>query len=175
MTWYITSTLIAATVCLGFVVSKETSLARLVQHRPVPEIAAHQVRQKQLDFETRLQQARRYGAPEPTPDFVLVDVRSPDETKISVIPNALTIGQFEAQRETFRHRIIICYCTVGVRSEEYAYQLRETRFNAWNFKGSILEWCQQGFPLQTLDGQPTNRVHTYSSDYSVPPAYRAVW
>ena len=176
MSWYTTFTAAAIAICVGMTVAQEARLVGLVRSgRKVPEITATQLRQRQLSYEARRQQAQRYGAQEPVPDFVLVDVRTPEETQVSVIPNAMTIEQFEANSEAFRHRIVICYCTVGFRSEHYARQLRERNFNAWNFKGSILEWCAAKYPLETLEHQTTDRVHTYSDDYKVPAEYRAVW
>jgi len=143
--------------------------------RDVPEITATELRQRQLEFEARLQQARLQGSQKPLSDFILVDVRSPEETKVSVIPDALTIEQFESISDSFRQRTVICYCTIGVRSEKFARSLRHDGFNAWNFKGSILEWCKHHYPLVDLDGHSTQQVHTWSDAYSVPSDYEAVW
>ncbi len=176
MAWYIAFAVVALTACLGVVISQDSRLPAFIRPgRKIPEMTLQQLRQRQLSYEAVVKQARRYGAPEPVPDFVLVDVRTPEETIISVILNALTIDQFEANAEDFKYRTVICYCTVGFRSEHYARLLRDRGFNAWNFKGSIMEWCAAKYPLQTLAHQPTNRVHTYSDDYQVPPEYQAVW
>ena len=35
-------------------------------------------------------------------------------------------------------------------------------------------WCAAGLPLSGPDGQSTNRVHTYSAQFQVPPEYDAV-
>lgn len=178
MSWYTTTSVvlvivIAIAVFGGVVLLWGTLVPG--SGRDVPEITATEIRQRQLGFEARLQQARLQGSQKPVSDFILVDVRSPEETKVSVIPNALTIEQFESVSDSFRERAIICYCTIGVRSEKFARSLRHDGFNAWNFTGSILEWCNHHYPLVDLDGHSTRQVHTWSNAYSVPSDYEAVW
>jgi rhodanese-related sulfurtransferase len=107
-------------------------------------------------------------------DFVLVDVRSKAEVNVSVIPGAITKAEFERNRRMYRGLMVIPYCTVGGRSGDYARQLAKSGVQVKNYRGSILEWAQHKLPLVTLDGQPTNRVHTYSSRYRVPREYQAV-
>ena len=87
MSWYTTFTVAAIAICVGMTVAQEGRLVGLVRSgRKVPEITSTQLRQRQLSYEARRQQAQRYGAQEPVPDFVLVDVRTPEETQVSVIP-----------------------------------------------------------------------------------------
>jgi len=119
--------------------------------------------------------AKEQGARKPLPSFVLVDVRSPKETAVSVIPGAIPKEQFEKNAKQFRDRTVITYCTVGYRSDKYARKLIQQGFTAKNFKGSILGWCRANQPLVTLQGEATNRVHTYSSSNKVPARYKAVW
>ncbi len=173
MSWYTAITVVAITVCGGVLVLRGARLPG--SGRDVPEITATELRQRQLEFEARLQQARIDGLQEPISGFILVDVRSPEETQVSVIPNALTVEQFESIPDSFRERTVICYCTIGVRSEKFARNLRHDGINAWNFKGSILEWCKHHYPLVDLNGHSTGQVHTWSGAYSVPSDYEAVW
>lgn len=105
--------------------------------------------------------------------FVLIDVRDERESSVSILPGAITLDEFEGSDE-YRGKTAIVYCTVGVRSNTYANRLREQGWEAYNYKGGILDWCHQGLPLTTRDGRPTDRVHTYSSWYSVPAGYLAV-
>ena len=65
--------------------------------------------------------------------------------------------------------------TIGVRSGKYASKLIEEGWDACNYKGSILDWCENKQSLETIQGVPTNRVHTYSWWYSVPTMYAAEW
>ncbi len=107
-------------------------------------------------------------------NVVLVDVRSPEEIAVSVIPGAISKGEFEAQPDTYREAKVITYCTIGVRSADYAEKLIEAGFEARNYQGSILDWVKAGLPVVTPAGEPTRRVHVYSRQFSVPPPYEAV-
>lgn len=118
--------------------------------------------------------AERAGKPLPNSDFVLVDVRSDEETGVSVIPGAITKAQYEQDAAKYRDKLVIPYCTVGGRSGAYAKQLAGKGVKVKNYQGSILKWVDAGLPLVTLGGEPTNRVHTYSDRYRVPAKYEQV-
>ena len=118
--------------------------------------------------------AKEEGVEPPKADFVLVDVRSDAETKVSVIPGAITKAQYEKNREQYQGRMVIPYCTVGGRSASYAKQLQAKGVQVKNFKGSILAWVRAGLPVVQLDGKPTNRVHTYSDRHRIPAKYEQV-
>jgi rhodanese-related sulfurtransferase len=105
---------------------------------------------------------------------VLVDVRTPEEIAVSIIPGAISASDFEADRSRFRDAEVITYCTVGVRSEHYARKLVADGYRAANYKASILGWVGEGHPVVTPAGDPTRQVHVYSDDYSVPAPYEAV-
>lgn len=45
-------------------------------------------------------------------NIVLVDVRSPAEIAVSMIPGAISISEFEASRDQYRSAEVITYCTV---------------------------------------------------------------
>jgi len=121
-----------------------------------------------------VEQAKQNDQSAEPADFVVVDVRSKAETQVSVIPGAITKAQFEQDREKYDGRLVVPYCTVGGRSGAYAKQLAEDGVKVKNYKGSILDWVKNELPLVTLDGKPTNRVHTYSAGYQVPNQYKAV-
>ena len=118
--------------------------------------------------------AKEEGVEPPKADFVLVDVRSDAETKVSVIPGAITKAQYEKNREQYQGRTVIPYCTVGGRSAAYAKQLQAKRVQVKNFKGSILAWVRAGLPVVQPDGKPTNRVHTNSDRHRIPAKYEQV-
>jgi len=129
----------------------------------VPEIKVEQLRQLKLD-------ESKADSP-----YVLVDVRTKEESSVSLIPGAITKFDYEKNRDRYGNRTVITYCTSGYRSEQYARELISQGVKATNFKGSILEWCRAGLPLVTSGGDPTSRVHTYSSKNKVPAKYEAVW
>ena len=140
----------------------------------VPEISVQELQQL-LNEQQRAEKAFT-GAEEnkPVPSFLIVDVRSDKELAVSIIPGAITKAQYEKNRDQYRGRTVIPYCTIGGRSGAYAAQLQKAGVKTRNFKGSILEWVRAELPLVTLDGTPTNRVHTYSDRYRVPAKYEAV-
>lgn len=141
------------------------------RQQPVETIDAeqlHQILKEQASLETH---AAEEGEEKPSAEFVIVDVRSPDEQSVSMIPGAITDQQFETNRKQYEGRTVIAYCTIGVRSEHYARELIASGQHALNFKGSILGWCEANYPLVTPDGTPTQRVHTYSAAFKAPPPY----
>lgn len=105
--------------------------------------------------------------------FVIVDVRSKAETDVSMIPGALTQSEFEKTANQHRGKTVIAYCTIGARSGNYAASLIQKGWKAWNYKGSILDWCANKHPLAS-NGHQTNKVHTYSQRYSAPQNYIGV-
>jgi rhodanese-related sulfurtransferase len=110
----------------------------------------------------------------PSDDFVLVDVRSEAETSVSVIPGAITKNEFEENAQDHTGKLIIAYCTVGVRSGDYTKHLSDQGWSAKNYEGSILRWIDSGLPLVTLQGTKTRRVHSYSDQYDVPDGYEQI-
>ncbi|MEP0426885.1 rhodanese-like domain-containing protein [Rhodopirellula bahusiensis] len=118
--------------------------------------------------------AEHNSSPAPKPNFVLVDVRSEKEVNVSVIPGAITKSMYEKDDARYQGKLVIAYCTVGGRSGAYAEQLTRKGVKVQNYKGSILKWVDAGLPLVTLDGRPTNRVHTYSDRYRIPDKYEQV-
>ena len=126
----------------------------------------HKMLQQQQNAE-----AKESGPNAPQAKFVVVDVRSNAEVNVSVIPGAITKAQYEKNRQQYQGRLVIPYCTVGGRSGAYAKQLAKAGAKVKNYQGSILKWVDAGLPLVTLDGKPTNRVHTYSDRYRIPANY----
>jgi len=108
-------------------------------------------------------------------NVVLVDVRTPEEREISMIPGAVTVDEFEARKSRYSDHAIVAYCTVGYRSGIYAKELRGEDFRSFNVRGGILAWTHAGQPLNSEQG-PTKRVHTYGPKWNLlPEGYEAVW
>lgn len=107
--------------------------------------------------------------------FVIVDVRGEAETDVSVIPDAITKAQFEDTNALHQAKTILVYCTVGYRSGIYAKRLRAAGWNAFNYEGSILDWCEHQLPVVTPTGESTKLVHTYNASYALAQGYQAVY
>ena len=127
-----------------------------------PDISANQILNLQKD-----QAGKR--------KFVIVDVRTAAESNVSIIPGAITVAEFEKNVRQYQGRTVITYCTVGVRSGNYANKLKQQGWEAFNYRGSILDWCKNKLPLTTRTGETTRRVHIYSRWYSVPSEYAAIY
>ena len=128
----------------------------------IPTISAEQIR--------TLQNSEAW-----TDRSVIVDVRDKAETDVSVIPGAITKSEFEKNSRQHQGKVVIAYCTVGYRSGIYGKKLAAQGWQAYNYKGSILDWCENQLPLVSFDGEETNRVHTYSSKYKVAKGYEATY
>lgn len=106
---------------------------------------------------------------------VLVDVRTPREQEVSMIPGAVTAEEFEAEADRHRGATVVTYCTLGHRSGIYGRQLARAGWHVKNLKGSILSWTHAGGELQGPDG-PTRRVHVGGPKWSLAAgSYEPVW
>ena len=131
-----------------------------VQFSGISEISAHELKEKVYQY-------------------VLVDVRTAEEQSVSMLPGAITQEEFEKNKEAFRGKPVVTYCTIGYRSGLFAKQLG----NDWdvaNLRGSILSWCHAGGRLVSGDDsqspEETKRVHIYSKQWNLlPKGYEAVW
>lgn len=105
---------------------------------------------------------------------LFVDVRSPEEQAVSMIPGAITQKEFERDAEQYRLRRVVTYCTIGYRSGLYAKDLRKEGWDAHNLRGSILAWVHDGGELVNGAGK-TRKVHVYGPKWDLLPAgYEAV-
>jgi rhodanese-related sulfurtransferase len=108
-------------------------------------------------------------------DWAIVDVRSPSERAVSIIPGAVSSEEFEAQLEEHRAKHVLAYCTAGCRSGAYAEKLREKGLDAFSLSGGVLAWALDEGSFVTLDGKPTRRVHVNGERWDVlSPDYEAV-
>lgn len=101
--------------------------------------------------------------------FVIVDTRNGDEQKVSMIPGAITKAEYNAKEPEFKNHKVVCYCTVGYRSSCFAKELRARGVEAYNMRGSIIGWTQEGLPLVSGEDRssPATTVHTFSKDWEM--------
>ena len=93
---------------------------------------------------------------------------------MSRIPGAIDHELVEADPGAYSGQVLVAYCTVGVRSADWAAARRDEGLDVRNLKGSILAWTWAGLPLEGPEG-PTTDVHTWSDKFAwLPEGYRAV-
>jgi rhodanese-related sulfurtransferase len=107
--------------------------------------------------------------------FILVDVRSLKEMKTSMINGAISLQEFETNKESYKNKLIIPYCTIGMRSGKYTEKLNKEGLNAKNLKGGVLSYAHAGFNF-SQDGKETKNVHVYSEAWNLlPKSYKGIY
>ena len=108
-------------------------------------------------------------------EIVLVDVRSPEEVAVSMIPGAITQQEFETNIENYKNSKIIAYCTIGYRSGKYAESWQERGVEILNLEGSLLAWSHIRGKLVNSKGR-TNQVHVFNRRWRlVADNYQPIW
>lgn len=103
---------------------------------------------------------------------LLLDARERNEYMVSHLPGARWIGyetfQLESLKNVPKNTPIVVYCSIGVRSEKIGRELKSAGYsNVQNLYGSIFEWVNQGYPVESGPGKPTRRVHAYNRIWGV--------
>ena len=87
------------------------------------------------------------------PDFIILDVRTPEEYDSGYIEGAINIDynseDFSAQLETLdKDKTYLIYCRTGRRSAGARDVMEELGFReVYNMSGGIVEWEAQGLPI----------------------------
>jgi len=100
-------------------------------------------------------------------DYYILDTREYTEYKISHLKNAIWVGyeNFDLKKlsKLDKNKPIVCYCSVGYRSEKVCEKLSKGGFKyAYNLYGSIFEWANKSYPLYSLVDNPTDSIHAYN-------------
>ena len=110
--------------------------------------------------------------------IVLIDVRTPEERQVSFIPHSISIEEFEALNhdELKRKNVdIVTYCTLGMRSGNFARNLMKNRGfrNVHNGEGVIM-WSHDsgGLPFVCKTSKDkgdkldtTMKVHCFGTEW----------
>lgn len=104
-------------------------------------------------------------------EVTIFDTRKLKEYKVSHIENAIHLGyrNFDKQqlKDVQKDQKIILYCSIGYRSEKIGEKLQKLGYkHVYNLYGSIFEWVNQGYTIVDDNGQPTEKIHTYNSNWS---------
>ena len=107
--------------------------------------------------------------------IVLVDVRSPEERAVSMIPGAISQEELERDLTQYRDSLVVVYCTIGYRSAKYAQSLQRKEIEVLNLRGSLLAWSH--FKGELMDDTGiTDRIHVFSRQWQLTGKdYQAVW
>lgn len=113
--------------------------------------------------------ARRLKAPLARP--ALIDTRTKEEYAVSHLPGAVWAESPTEIRKALADvpsdRIVVLYCSVGVRSSKAAAELlRGSRGNVFNLRGSIFQWANEGRGV-VREGKPVSVVHPYDRNWGV--------
>lgn len=109
----------------------------------------------------------------PKTKAIILDAREIREYEVSHIKGAIHVGfkQFNLKK-TRQHlgdtkQSIVVYCSLGVRSETIAEQLKKAGFHSVkNLFGGIFEWKNNNFPIYDIQEKETDRVHAFSKEWS---------
>lgn len=106
-------------------------------------------------------------------DFVLLDAREKNEFKTSHLENAVFVGydKFNLKKTIKKlpnkNAEIVVYCSLGVRSEDVAEQLKKAGYtNVLNLYGGIFEWKNLNQKVYNSKGIETEKVHAFSKEWS---------
>lgn len=107
-------------------------------------------------------------------DIVFVDTRKPAEMKVSMLPNAISQKDFLDNKDKYKDKSIVAYCTISYRSGLFAAELEKEGIEIYNLKGGILAWVLEGGKVYDNDKE-THRVHVYGEKWNyLPKGYEAV-
>jgi len=87
------------------------------------------------------------------PDFIILDVRTPQEFNEGHLEEALNIDysspDFKKELEKLdRKKLYLVYCRSGVRSTRAVGVMKDTGFKLlYNMSGGIIAWESKGYPV----------------------------
>ena len=108
----------------------------------------------------------------PKTNAVVLDARELREYKTSHIKEAIYVGfddfNLEASMQQLKNKdeYIVVYCSIGIRSEDIAEQLKKVGYtNVKNLYGGIFEWKNNDLPVYNMNEKVTDSVHTFSKEW----------
>lgn len=87
------------------------------------------------------------------PDFVIIDIRTPQEFKAGHIPNAINIDYYspafkQELDKLDKSKTYLIYCRTGHRSGNTMPIMKELGFqNVYELGGGITAWVAKGYPV----------------------------
>ena len=106
--------------------------------------------------------------------ILFVDTRKPAEMVVSMLPGAITLDAFFKDREKFKDRRIVVYCTISYRSGELAREMANNGLEIFNLRGGLLAWVLEGGKVYDAKGE-TKQINVYDNKWDYPPeGYKSV-
>ena len=106
-------------------------------------------------------------------NYLVLDTREPKEFETSHLENSEQIGfdffsiDSVLQKHPNKDKAILVYCSIGIRSEMIGEKLLKAGYkNVYNLYGGIFEWKNQSKMVVDKNETPTEKVHTFSKEWS---------
>jgi rhodanese-related sulfurtransferase len=107
-------------------------------------------------------------------EAVFIDVRTPEEQIVSMLPGAVTEQDLANTPSVLQGKTAVAYCTIGYRSGLYASDMGREGIRVLNVPGGILAWVFSGGKVYHA-GRETKRVHVYGEKWNyLPDGYEPV-
>lgn len=131
--------IIAVLICIGFLIYKTNNKNKTTKSNSTTTSTAktNEIRHVSMDDIVKIMDENK--------DYVIVDVRTPDEYKEGHIPNAINIPN-ETINETVynklkdKNQLILIYCRSGSRSRQAAYKMQKLGYTNLVDFGGIINW-----------------------------------
>ncbi len=101
---------------------------------------------------------------------VFVDTRKPEEMAVSILPAAVSEGDFLNHLEQYRDKIAVSYCTISYRSGKFAERVAQEGITVFNLQGGILAWTLEGGKIYDPSGNEVKRIHVYGDQWDYAPS-----
>lgn len=132
--------IIAVLICTGFFIYKANNKNKTTKSNSTATTSTaktNEIRHVSMDDIVKIMDENK--------DYVIVDVRTPDEYKEGHIPNAINIPN-ETINETVynklkdKNQLILIYCRSGSRSRQAAYKMQKLGYTNLVDFGGIINW-----------------------------------
>ena len=132
--------LIAVLICIGFFIYKSSKTNKTTTSNNSTTTTAaktNEIRHVSMDDIVKIMNENK--------DYVIVDVRTPDEYKEGHIPNAInipneTINEAVYNKLKDKNQLILIYCRSGSRSRQAAYKMQKLGYTNLVDFGGIINW-----------------------------------
>lgn len=133
--------IIALLICTGFFIYKvnnKNKTTKSTNSTTTSTTKTNEIRHVSMDDIVKIMNENK--------NYVIVDVRTPDEYKEGHIPNAINIPNETIINETIynklkdKNQLILIYCRSGSRSRQAAYKMQKLGYTNLVDFGGIINW-----------------------------------